>query len=331
VIPREVMVLERRRVSELLSLEDCMKAVERALDAQGRGATRRSLAIGAHVEHGGFHVKAAVLEAERPWFVAKANANFPHNPGRLGLPTIQGTILVFDGENGRLLAVMDSIEITLLRTAAATGIAAKHLARAASRVVTVCGCGEQGRVQLQALRHVLTIERAYAFDREGCRSDRFAAELSIDLAIDITPIADLGSGTRESDVIVTCTTSRDYLLTSDDVKPGTFIAAVGADHPEKREIHPRLMAESKVVVDDLEQCAAFGDLHHALESQDMTPAQVHAELAQVVAGLRPGRTNDAETTIFDSTGIALEDAAAAVLVVERATSRSDLFAVTLGV
>jgi ornithine cyclodeaminase/alanine dehydrogenase-like protein (mu-crystallin family) len=328
---RDVLVLERRKVAELLTLDDCIAAVEKALAAFGRGEGRRSEVLGARVANGGFHVKAAVFETERSWFVAKTNANFPGNPQRLRLPTIQGAILAFDGDSGRLLAVMDTIEITLLRTAAATAVAARRLARPSSRVVTVAGCGEQGRVQLMALHRVLPIERAFAWDLEACRSDRFAAELSIDLGIEIEPIADLAHGATRSDVTVTCTPSREYILAAEHVAPGAFVAAVGADHPEKREIHPGLMAAAKVVVDDLDQCAHLGDLHHALEGGAMTRAMVHAELPELVAGRRPGRTHDDEITIFDSTGIALEDAAAAALVVERATARGDSLRVALGV
>jgi len=167
-----------------------------------------------------------------------------------------------------------------------------------------------------SLHQVLALDQAYAWDRDARRADRLADELALDLGIEFKAVADLAEATRASDVIVTCTPSHEALLTPNHVRPGTFIAAVGADHPEKQEIHPRLMAASTVVVDDLEQCATSGDLHHALESGDMTRDQVHSELAEVVAGKKPGRTRDAEITIFDSTGIALEDAAAAVLVYE---------------
>ncbi len=325
-----VRVLERHTVAELLTLDDCIDAVERALAERGRGGGHASTALKAQVERGGFHVKAAVLETTRPWFVAKANANFPGNRERLGLPTIQGAILVFEGESGRLAAVMDSIQITLLRTAAATAIAARFLARDAARVVTIAGCGEQARAQLAALTRVRPIQRAFAWDREPCRADRFAVEQSVDLGLEITPIAALAQGAPHSDIVVTCTPSREFLLGPEHVRPGSFVAAIGADHPEKREIDPRLMAAAKVVVDDLAQCATFGDLHHALDAGAMARSQVHGELAEIVAGEKPGRSDEREITLFDSTGIALEDAAAAVLVVERAAARADLLTVELG-
>jgi ornithine cyclodeaminase/alanine dehydrogenase-like protein (mu-crystallin family) len=273
------------------------------------------------VPGGVFHVKAGVLDLGHPYFVAKANGNFPGNPRANALPTIQGLIVVADGRDGRPLAVLDSGEVTLRRTAAASAVAAKHMARADARVVTVCGCGEQGRVQLMALARVLHLERVYAFDIDPAKARVLAAELATP-RMTITPVDDLHAATRQSDVVVTCTTSNEFLLGPEDVRPGAFIAAVGADNPDKREIQPALMAAGKVVVDDLEQCARIGDLRHALEARAMENLRLHGDLGSVVAGRVPGRTSDQDIMIFDSTGIALEDAAASILVYERARDQT---------
>jgi alanine dehydrogenase len=131
---------------------------------------------------------------------------------------------------------------------------------------------------------------------------------------------DLRAALRESDVCVTCTPSRRPLVAGDDVTPGTFIAAVGADDRGKQELTPELVASSTLVVDVLEQCAEIGELQHVLAAGLMTREGVHAELGDVVTGRRPGRTRDEEITIFDSSGTALQDVAAAVLVYERAVA-----------
>jgi len=117
---------------------------------------------------------------------------------------------------------------------------------------------------------------------------------------------------------VTCTPSRQAYLSAKEVSPGTFISAVGADNPDKQELHPALMANSKVVADVLEQCAVMGDLHHALDAGLMVKDDVHAELGEVVAGKKPGRESDAEIIVFDSTGMALQDVAAAACAYEKA-------------
>jgi ornithine cyclodeaminase/alanine dehydrogenase len=237
-----------------------------------------------------------------------------------GLPLIQGIIALCDGENGYPLALMDTMEITIIRTGAATGVAAKYLARHDARVATICGCGNQGKISLKALKHVRPLTRAYAYDIEGGSARRFAENLSKETGIEVIAVSDLAKAIRESDICVTCTPAKRYFLNREYVTQGTFIAAVGADHPEKQELDSRLLVSSKVVVDLLDQCATVGELHHALEQGLVTTADVHAELGEVIAGKKAGRTSDEEIILFDSTGTALQDVAAAAIVYERAIS-----------
>jgi ornithine cyclodeaminase/alanine dehydrogenase-like protein (mu-crystallin family) len=264
---------------------------------------------------GGFHVKAAFLSLQRSYFAAKVNGNFS---GNVGMPAIQGVVYLADGSNGEPLAVMDSIEITILRTGAATAVAARHLARVDARVATVCGCGHQGFVQVRALARVLPLERIFAWDIDPARARRFAADVSAGLGIAVEAVGDPRAAVSHSDACVTCTPSREPFLRAGDLRPGTFVAAVGADSPDKQELEPAILASAKVVVDVLDQCAAIGELHHALEAGLMTRGQVHAELGEVVAGRKPGRTSAEEIIVFDSTGTALQDAAAAAVVYEKA-------------
>ncbi|HSF15037.1 MAG TPA: ornithine cyclodeaminase family protein [Vicinamibacteria bacterium] len=316
------LLLARSEVKRLLGLEDCMDAVERALELHAKGLAAPPGILGIHAQDGGFHIKAGLLKlGRRPYFAAKTNANFPANAKRFGLPLIQGVIALFDAENGRPLALMDSMEITILRTGAATGVAAKLLARTDAKVATICGCGNQGRISLEALASVRPLNRVYAYDVDESRARRFAAEMSEETGIAIEAVQNLTPAVGDSDICVTATPSKRYFIHPGLVSPGTFIAAVGADNEEKQEIDPALIASSKVVVDSLEQCATIGDLHHALEDGLMARADVHAELGEVIAGLKEGRTSESEVIVFDSTGIALEDVAAAATVYENATSR----------
>jgi alanine dehydrogenase len=316
--PTGTLLLTRREVAALLSLDECIAAVENAFRLHGEDKTSPPGILGVHAHDGGFHIKAGLLEVGRNYFVAKTNANFPQNMSRSGLPTIQGIIMLCDAENGYPLALMDSIEITILRTGAATAVAAKYLARPESNVVTICGCGNQGRIQLRALAKVLPIERLYAFDQDAGRARQFADEMSSEIRLTAQAVGDLKSAVRDSDVCVTCTPAKAYFLKKEYVKPGTFIAAVGADNAEKQELDPQLFVSNKIIADILEQCATIGDLHHALQAGLVTRKNVHAELGQVVAGKKSGRTSKDEIIIFDSTGMALQDAAAAAVVYEKA-------------
>jgi len=314
-----VLLLRRSDVAELLSMNECIHAVEEAFRRYGRDELPAPGVLGMHCENGGFHIKTAMLsENDMVYFAAKTNANFPGSPKRFSLPSIQGVVLLFDGKNGSSLAIMDSIEITIQRTGAATAVAARYLARPESGVVTICGCGTQGEMQLRALSTVLPIERCFAFDIDTERACRFASCITAEGAIQAEATCDLRKVLAESDVCVTCTPSHEPFIAAGDVRPGTFIAAVGADNPEKQELDPWLLKRSKVVVDVLEQCATIGELHHALEDGIMTRADVHAELGTIVAGAVPGRESAEEVTIFDSTGTALQDVAAAVVIYQKA-------------
>jgi len=317
----EIMLLAPQEIRELLTIDECIVAVEQAFRLLGEGKTAPPAVLSMHTPTGGFHIKAGLLHLGRSYFAAKVNGNYPENPKHFGLPAIQGVIVLCDAEKGCPLAVMDSRDITSLRTGAATAVAAKHLARPDSRVVTICGCGIQGRIQLKALSRVCRLQSVLAFDQNQDQALRFAEELSEHLAIPVTSVTDLAAAVRQSDICVTCTPSREPLLRVDDVSPGTFIAAVGADNPQKQELQPALIAKSKIITDVLEQCAAMGDLHHALSAGVMTLKDVHADLCEVIAGQKPGRESDEEIIIFDSTGMALQDVAAAALVYEKASRR----------
>jgi alanine dehydrogenase len=316
------VVLGRHDVRELLDLRSCIEAVESAFRRHAEGRSISPAVLGVHVDGGGFHVKTAgMLGGDAPaMFVAKINANFPGNPDRFSLPTIQGVIVLFDASNGRVMALIDSSEITSVRTAAATAVAARHLARVDAATVTLCGCGAQARSQLRALTVVRPVRHAFAFDIDRDRASTYAEEMSSELGIDVQAVDALGEATRCSEVWVTCTPARAWFLGRQHVAAGAFIAAVGADHPEKQEIEPELLAESVVVADILDQCATIGDLHHALDARVMRREDVRAELATVIAGRAAGRRNENEIVVFDSTGTALQDVAAAQLVYDRATA-----------
>jgi len=313
-----VLFLSSRDVRELLTIDECTAAVEQAFRLQGEGKTLPPAVVSVHVPNGAFHIKAGVLSLSRNYFAAKVNANFPDNPARFALPTIQGLVILSDADNGAPLAIVDSADITALRTAAATAVAAKYLARTGSGVVTICGCGTQGRAQLAALRTVFPLRSVFAYDKNSQQAKVFADELSAELNLPITASSDLAGSVRLSDICVTCTTSHEPLIGETSVHPGLFIAAVGADNPHKQEIDTVVMATSKIVCDVIGQCATMGDLHHALSAGVVKAEQVHGELGDIVARRKPGRESAEEVIVFDSTGMALQDVAATALTYEKA-------------
>jgi alanine dehydrogenase len=311
------LLLSRAEIASLIDLDDVIREVERAFAMYAEGAIPAPGILGLPVGTGGFHIKSAWLPGADPRFAVKANANFPGNREASGLPTIQGVIALFDGATGAPLAVMDSIEVTILRTAAATAVAARHCAREGASTVTIFGCGEQAPAQIRALARVRPLTRVFALDLDARRAERLAESLS-DLGLAIDPLPDSRAALAASDICVTCTTSTRPFLRRADVPPGMFVAAVGADSERKQELEAELVASSTLVVDLVETCAEIGELHHALKANLMRREDVHAELGEVVTGRKAGRTADDQIVVFDSTGSALQDVVTAGLAYEKA-------------
>jgi ornithine cyclodeaminase/alanine dehydrogenase-like protein (mu-crystallin family) len=319
---QSTLILTRSEIAELMNFSDYVEAVEQAFRLLASTQILGAGVLDIPGKDGMFHVKGAGMPFGDKLFVAvKVNGNFPENKNRYGLPTIQGAILLCDAIHGFPLAFLDSTEITIQRTGAATALAARHLARTNSEVATICGCGKQGRIQLIALKHVLPLKQAFAFDQDKDLAEQFSIQMSKEIGIPVHSVRNIEEGTQHSDVIVTCTTSRRFFLKKTHVRKGTFVGAVGADSHDKQEIDPELLASGKVVTDILDQCARIGDLHHAIQLNLMTHADVYAQLHEVVVGSKRTPRSLDEIVIFDSTGTALQDVAAAAVVYQRAVER----------
>jgi alanine dehydrogenase len=315
------LVLSARDVGSLLTFRECIDAVARTMCAHEAGRSRGPVSTGFTLADGSAHAKMAAVEQDGRTFVAvKANINLPGNRARRGRPTIQGALILLDGDDGRPLAIMDSVALTSIRTAAVAALAAMHLAVPDARTITLVGCGEQGDAQLRAMSLVRSLRRAFVLDADAGKAADFARRMSEELRLPIEAVTDLEAAVSASDICVTCTTSQRPLLFRSHLHRGLFIAAVGADNPGKQEIDADALAHSRVVVDSLSACAAGGDLHHALHAKAMAEGDVHGELSAIVAGHVPGRTAQDDVFVFDSTGTALQDVAAAVLVYDRALS-----------
>lgn len=317
-----LIFLTRSEIAALMRPDDYLAAVEAGFRAAASGQATSPAPLHLPADGGGFHAKAATFSSERGRYAAlKFNGNFPGNHERLGLPTIQGLIILCDADTGAPLAVMDSIEVTLRRTAAASAIAAKHLARGNASGIALCGCGAQGRAHLEALREVLPLKGGAVWDKDAAKAEHFAAEIGPALGLELRAVKELRRATHDADVIVTCTTAQAPFLDLTEVAPGAFIAAIGADNADKSEIAPALMAAARVFVDVLEQCVAMGDLRAAISAGVMAPGDVAGDLAQLVSGSVRGRRGADEIIVFDSTGTAIEDAASAAWIYERAIAR----------
>jgi ornithine cyclodeaminase/alanine dehydrogenase-like protein (mu-crystallin family) len=305
-----IVLLSGRDLQRLLRPETTIAALREtyAALAVSRGDQGRS--VGFTVEGGSIHVKSGLLPGSHLAFASKINVNLPENAKLRGLPTIQGIVVVSDAKNGRPLAVMDSIALTGIRTAATAALAAQYGARKDSTRAAIIGCGAQARYQLEALRSVFALRTVRVFDIDTARAEAFAAAHSnSDCTVTHTP--SLRAAVAEADICITCTTSKSPVLTEDLDLRGSFVAAIGADNPEKHEIAPALMRRARVLVDDVDACISGGDLNHALRAGAITKEHVHADLADLAASRKQGRLSADELVIFDSSGSGVQDVAAA--------------------
>src|SRR5262245_53098527 len=194
------LLLSRSDMERLLTPDECIAAVEDAFRQHSLGKVPQPGILGFHVQDGSFHIKAALLTLDEPYFAAKTNANFPQNGVRHGLPTIQGVVVLCDAVKGLPLAVMDSMAITALRTAAATAVAAKYLARDKTDAALICGCGGQAPAQLRALLHVRNLARIYAYDQDAGKAEAFATRVGTETGRTVVPVADLERAVAASDI-----------------------------------------------------------------------------------------------------------------------------------
>lgn len=324
-----VLLLSRNAISKLATTRDYLDSMRAAFADLAHG---RFVVPGvAHVPgvEGMFHIKSAQRAGSRALAVIKVNGNFPDNGVRHGLPTIQGFVALLDAERGCVLALMDSIEITARRTAAATAFAASFLAKPESRTLAVIGCGAQARYHVEALRDVVPIESVVFCDPRDDAADAFGMQMR-ELGVETRRVGDARTAARSADVVVTVTTSTRPVLGLVDIEPGTFVAGVGADNPSKHELATDLLQASRVIVDSVAQASTMGDLHHAIAAGVMRATDVQGELAELAAGRLAGRTSDGERWVFDSTGLAIQDLAAAEMIYERARTAGGVPQILLG-
>jgi ornithine cyclodeaminase/alanine dehydrogenase-like protein (mu-crystallin family) len=234
------------------------------------------------------------------------------------LPTIQALVAVFDSETGSPLAVMDGEVLTAMRTGAASGVATDALARKNASVAAVIGAGVQGVRQLEAVCCVRTIREALVFDQDREQAEAFATEMGRRLGRTVR-VLDTVSAVFAADIVCTATSSGQPVVADADLAKGAHVNAVGAYRSDTREIPGEAVGRATLVVDSREACLAeAGELVMAMREGHLDPEASPAEIGEVLAGSRPGRTDDAELTIFKSVGNAVQDLAVAGVILEEA-------------
>lgn len=318
----KVLVLRRNEVEELLSIPEAIEAVEDAFEAKGLGKTQMPPKSYVYFRkyHGDFRVMPAYLENLDAAGVKIVNVH-PENPIKHGLPSVMAVLFLLDPKTGVPLAIMDGTAITNIRTGAAGAVAAKYLARKDSKVVGMVGAGAQARTQLLALGEVLKIEEVRVNDSLPENSKRFASEMGKKLGFDVKVVDGTKETVKDADVVVTTTPVRKPLVMNDWISKGTHINAIGADAPGKQELDPDILKRAKVVVDDIKQAIHSGEVNVPLSTGLIARADIYGDLGEIVTGKKPGRTSAEEVTIFDSTGLAVQDIATDWVVYNKAKKK----------
>ena len=312
-------VFTEAEIRAVVTHADAVRVIREAFRADGLGQTvvPNVITLAVPGTRGEFHIKTAHVSGI-PHVAVKVASGFYDNPAR-GLPTGTGLMALFDAATGMPSALLfDNGFLTDLRTGAAGAVAADLLARSNIVTVGVIGSGVQARHQVRCLREVRGFIRlvAWSIDPAGLR--RYCDEMCEVLGVETVAASGPEAVARAADLLITATPSRSPLVMNGWVRPGTHVTALGSDGPGKQELDPRLVAAADLfVVDRLSQCRELGELQHALAARLMREEDVHAELGEVVAGRRPGRSNDREITIADLTGVGFQDTAIASLVYDR--------------
>lgn len=318
-----IRTISETELRAVISPEIAVRAMREAFAADGQGRAHVPAVINLEVpaHRGEFHVKTALIDGV-PHVAVKIASGFYDNPAR-GLPSGSGLMAVFDAATGMPVALLlDNGFLTDIRTGAAGAIAADVLAPANIGVVGVLGSGLQARYQIQCLRVVRSFKRVIAWSPNRTHLDAYIREMNAE-GLEATAAASPESVCREADVLVTTTPARVPLVRGEWLRPGQHVTALGSDSPGKQELEADCLARADlVVVDRLTQCAAFGELRHAIDAGLLRPDRVHAELGEIVAAIKQGRTTPNQITVADLTGVGFQDTAIASAALQCLASNS---------
>jgi alanine dehydrogenase len=315
----EVLWLAEEDVTSLLNMDDAIAAVEKAFADHGRCLTQmppKSYLYFSKYD-GDLRAMPAYLEGLEAAGVKIVNVH-ARNP-EIGLPTVMALLVLNSPKTGAPVSIMGATYLTSMRTGAAGAVAAKHLARPKSRVVGLVGAGVQARTQLLGLSKIFEIERVIVSDRSIDNAKSFVKYASKFLDCDYHLTTD-AKDACDCDILVTATPARRPVVKESWVKAGTHINAIGADAQGKQELQSSLTRKAKIVVDDIAQAAHSGEVNAPISEGALKPDDIFAQIGEIIVGKKPGRTCEEEITIFDSTGLGIQDVAVGSVVYEKALS-----------
>lgn len=312
----KTLFFNRSSFENLLSLDDYIAAMEEAHRLHAENRIIETNLIHAEAPNGEYHIKTGGVLGANSYYGLKANGGFFGNKQNYGLPNILGVIYLSDAETAYPLAVFESSLITKMRTAAATTVAAKYLKPSGAIRLGVIGYGNQAEAHIAALRSAVDIQSVSLSGRDEAKARATAEKISAKLGIPVS-YKPLQLACEQSNLLVTCTPSTEYFVKKEWIQPGTFIGAVGADSPGKNELDPEIMASAKIVADIKDQVIKVGESQHAVRKGLINQDDIYCQLGELITGRAAGRTSEDEIFVYDSTGTAIQDIAAAACIYEK--------------
>ena len=303
------LLLKKEEVSQLINMREVIGTVEEAYKAFNSGQVEQPDYIGIHLPspRGEIDFKLCYFSGNEMISMKASSGGFNENPAVHGVPSGMGTILLFDGRTGGLACVMDGSLITGLRTGAAGAVSVKALARKNARRIASIGTGNQARMQIRAINEVMKIQEIHAWDSIPDSLSKFKTDIEREFGIPVVAAKSKQEAVEQADILITTTRGKGSLVEAAWVKPGTHIVAIGTDQRGKQELDPEIFRNAKVVNDSILQCTEKGETWHPLNKDIIGRDDIHAEIGEILLGKKPGRENDQEITIFDSTGMAIQD------------------------
>ena len=310
-------------IENAFSMADYVSIIEQAFELYGRGQVQMPPKMYLTFDKGDLRCMPVYI----PAMLAAGVKNVNVHPANEDLPAVMATITLIDPETGFPLAIMDGTYITRMRTGAAGGVAAKYLSRTDSKTAACIGTGTQAATQLEALLITRpTISKVVLFDIRKDSMERFARLVKQKHGLKATCAASVQKAVAKADIVITTTTTRSPIVQSDWIRPGTHINAIGADAAGKQELDPAILKRAKVVIDNWAQASHSGEINVAVAKGLITRKDIHADIGEIAIAKKPARQTPEEITIFDSTGLAIQDISAATMIYRKLTTDPDIAA-----
>jgi ornithine cyclodeaminase/alanine dehydrogenase len=319
----ETLLLNKEEVSRLIDLDAIREAVEAGYRSFNCGQVVQPdiMDLSLPGTHEGVDFKGG-LDMGSGYITLKASSGGYDNNPNLGLPTGMNTVLLFEAKTCALKCIMDGTFITGCRTGAAGAISVKYLARADAEKLCVIGAGNQARRQLDAIMRVRKLTEVRAWDALPEFLDKYVKEMSAKTGLNVRKCETAEEAVRDADMVVTTTRGRSGPIVKKEwLRPGTHIAAIGADALGKQELDADVYDGAKIVCDSINLCVKRGETHNAVKAGVIRPEDIHAEIGEIISGKKPGRENPDEVTIFDSVGMAIQDIVTAAMLYKGALEK----------